>query len=103
MVLSHNNPLRFCWVIPFREAFLTVHMIKLGLAVDDSAKARLNHKPSLCWPCIQTHALFQMRILEMQLGIVVHHFNKLPLPTGNIVSQSNIKASFPESTIKPRL
>ncbi|CSF58477.1 Uncharacterised protein [Shigella sonnei] len=33
---------------------------------------------------------FKMRILEMQLlGIVVHHFNKLPLPTGNIVSQSN--------------
>ncbi len=58
MVLSHNNPLRFCWVIPFGEAFLTVHMIKLGLAVDECEKAQLNHKPSYA-AVHPDHALFQ--------------------------------------------
>ncbi len=42
---------------------------------------QLNHKPSYADLAHPGHALFQMRILEMQLlGIVVHHFNKLRCP-----------------------
>ncbi len=44
-------------------------------------ETQLNHKPSYAGQVHPDHALFKMRILEMQLlGIVVHHFNKLRCP-----------------------